>query len=402
MIYTRIDTYSVILYNVSIRQTLEHFDLPIENLDEIYKNSYKKIQVNIGDTYVWANNGIRLECKLDEYLQRENENCSIFDIVFQWLRVYISGEGISYIEEVHKEVEGYSLQVLLSSPNFYDNITTEYRITRCDFAFDYVNYEGNEFANLRKLLLNAEFDENLSEKGRLFTGVGSGLSYSCKSGKDKTIYLGTTSADRMLRIYDKKYQLCPEGIWDLTKVPQVVIDNEIEITSWYRIELQTRDDFAFRYLISSGGDFRYIMGEINAYFDVRKKDGKKLAPLHKIFLWTQRTPIIQNANCTKRLGEKEVIEAYIEHIAFRKLHVYITAFGMENFRQFLNSCVRRRANGTLEKRVRYITRFNNELLNLKNQNDIKFYDDGDTPHAFQNSDGFYYIRSTEIKEENKI
>lgn len=88
----------------------------------------------------------------------------------------------------------------------------------------------------------------------------------------------------MLRIYDKKFQVMDEyGNIDNSLIPKVILDHEVTVESWHRVELQTRDDFAARYLFSCNGNFRYIMGEIAAYFDVRTKDGKKIAPLHKIF-----------------------------------------------------------------------------------------------------------------------
>lgn len=303
MIYTRIDTYTVILYNCSIRSILQHFDIPTDNLDDVYKNSFKKHDVKTGDTFVWLSSGLRIECKLDEYdyikehFEVTDNELSIFDVSWSWLRFYIYSDGVDYIESLHASDDTWNFQIKLCDPHFWDLISEFHKVTRCDFAFDYINYEGNEFERLRKIIANADFDDDFSERGRLYNGLPGGITYSYQGGSKRTIYLGSTGSQKLLRIYDKKFQLCDElGNWDTLKVPKIIKENEITVDSWYRVELQTREDFAERYLISSQGDFRYIMGEISACFDVRKKDGKTIAPLHKIFLWTKRTPIIQNAN----------------------------------------------------------------------------------------------------------
>lgn len=393
MIYTRIDTYSAILYNVSINQILNHFDVPHRYFEELFKNSYKSNQVQLGDTYVWSGYGLRLECRLIEYQDVDNDSVFIFDHVFSWVRLYISGEGITFLENIHNDVFGYSLQTLLSSPEFYKPITDNYKITRCDFAFDYVNYEGNEFERLTKILLHADFDLNLSKNGRLYTGDAGGITYSVRCGRERTIYFGSPGSDRLLRIYDKKYQLCsPEGVWQSDKIPKAIIDNEKNIVSWYRIELQTRDAFAFRYLISSGGDFRFVMGEIKAHFDVRTSDGKLLAPLHKIYRWAENTAIIQNANSSQVINELDAAASYVSTIPVRKIQQLILLKGPNWFINLINKAVRSRANSSnRDKRNYYQSRFNTELSLMLEQEGIELKPDGSTPYGYLDDDGFYYL-----------
>ncbi len=304
MIYTRIDTYSVVLYNCNISSVLKTLDIPCDDLYKLFDNNYKAVEVGIGDKFVFSNKntGLRFEAKFHEYLDFINAeeegraDINIIDFPFSYLRFYISGTGVDYIENLEHAEENYTLQVKFSDPNVWSDCCENWVVTRCDFAFDYVNYEGNEFERLRKIIADADFDDKYSNNGRLYTGVNNGIAFSYRGGKERTIYLGGTAADRMLRIYDKKFQLCKDGIWDDSSIPKVIKEKEVTIESWYRVELQCRRNFAERYLVSCQGDFRYVMGEICNYFDVRDKNGKKIAPLHKIFLWTQRTPIIQKAN----------------------------------------------------------------------------------------------------------
>lgn len=391
MIYTRIDTYSVVLYSCSIRDLLNHFDIPTDNLDAAFKDSYSKHDVKVGDTFVWKSAGLRIECKLDEYELHE-ESKKIFDIPWTWLRFYISSEGVDYIESLHEDFNTWNLQIELSRPDFWDPISEFHKVTRCDFAFDYINYEGNEFDRLRKIIANADLDDNVSPSGRLYTGTSAMLTYSYRGGKERTIYLGSTGADRMLRIYDKKFQCTDEvGNFDTSKVPAEILKNEVQVNSWYRVELQCRENFAEKYLISCQGDFRYIMGEIAAFFDVRKKDGKHIAPLHKIFLWTKRTPIIQNANCNKPKNEIQVISSWVGSIALSHIVEMIGVYGWEGFRNYLNGCIMVRASQRFEKRYAYINKINTSLSLIAQQEGLVFDDNGNIGDLIKADDGCFYL-----------
>lgn len=394
MIYTRIDTYSVILYNVSIIEVLLHFNVPSSEFEKIYSNGYKSSQVQMGDTFCFSHRGMRIDCKLDEYKRINHDpKISALECKFSWVRFYLSSEGVDYVESLNPDPD-FSLQIAFSDPCFYETLTQDYHVTRCDFAFDFVNYEGNEFERLRKILVNAEFNEDLSHNGRLYTGNPGGISYRVSCGKAKTIYFGAETSQRMLRIYDKKYQLFdPEtNQFDSEKIPRSILDNEKKIFSWYRVELQTREDFAFRYLMSSGGDFKYIMGEIASYFDVRKKDGKTIAPLHKIFLWTERTTIIQNAKSAQPRKQIDVIAAYIKYVVLRKLHLMAVVWGPSRFMRFINDSVKERAQSdNPKKRARYKDKFNAELNDILREEGIRLSADGSTPYAYLGDDGFYYL-----------
>lgn len=394
MIYTRIDTYSVILYNVSIIEVLHHFNVPSSEFEKIYSNGYKSSQVQMGDTFCWSHHGMRIDCKLDEFKRLNKEpNFSALECKYSWVRFYLSAEGVDYVESLHPDAD-FSLQIAFCDPCFYESLTQDYHVTRCDFAFDFVNYEGTEFERLRKILLNAEFNEELSRNGRLYTGNPGGISYKVSCGKQKTIYLGSETSERMLRIYDKKFQLFDPDTnqFDTDKIPRSILENERKIFSWYRVELQTREDFAFRYLMSCGGDFKYIMGEIAAYFDVRKKDGKRISPLHKIFLWTERTLIIQNAKCGTRRTQLEVIKAYVKYVVLRKIHLMLVVYGKERFARFINDSVNERSHSdNLKKRARYKDKFNAELNDILREEGIRLSPDGSTPYAYLGDDGFYYL-----------
>ena len=81
MIYTRIDTYSVILYGTSINSVLRLFNLPSDELNKAFE-SYSANDVGMGSTFVFKTNGIRFDCKKDEYdFKTSNADVKcIFDI----------------------------------------------------------------------------------------------------------------------------------------------------------------------------------------------------------------------------------------------------------------------------------------------------------------------------------
>lgn len=391
MIYTRIDTYSVILYNCSIKSILANLFIPTANLKEVYKNAYAKHDVKIGDTFVWLSQGVRLECKLDEYKDKE-EATDIFDIDFSWIRLYLSGQGMDYIYSLTSDIDNYDFSIALCNPEFWSSVTENFKITRCDFAFDYINYEGNEFERLRKIIACADFDDKLSDKGRLYTGGMGSLTYSYRGGKERTIYLGSSAADRMLRIYDKKYQVTDEfGNIDTSQIPKAILDHEVSVDSWHRVELQTRDNFAARYLFSCNGNFRYIMGEIASYFDVRTKDGKKIAPLHKIFLWTERTPIIQNANSAQPKKEIEIVTSWVGSISLQSLQIVVGVIGWEGLRRILNESVKNHIQQPFAKRHLYINKLNNRLKVICEQEHIKFDVNGNIGDLVKLEDGGFYF-----------
>lgn len=389
MIYTRIDTYSVILYSCSVRNLLDHLGVPTDNLDTVNRGGYKKHDVKIGDTFVWCTSGIRIECKLDEYDLHE-DSTSIFDIQWSWLRLHIYGEGIDYLQDLNSDDSTWNLSILLSQPDYWDPISEFHKVTRCDFAFDYINYEGNEFERLRKIIASADFDDKLSDKGRLYTGTKSGISYEYRGGKQRTIYLGCS--DRLLRIYDKKFQMTDSaGNFDTSSLPKIVWDEEITVDSWYRVELQVRENFAERYLMSCQGDFRYIMGEIAAFFDVRTNDGKRIAPLHKIFLWTQRTPIIQNAYSKKPQDEVTVSSSWVCSTALSHIVELIGILGWQGFRDMLNESIKRKRDLPLVRRHAYISKVNNELSLMAQQRGKTFDVNGNIGDLIKMDDGLFYL-----------
>lgn len=405
MIYTRIDTYTVILYSASIREVLSRLELPQSLLSDDNVNNYKGTIVGLGQTYVWNFNGFRIECKLSEadFLSKNSEEkINFYDVIWSWLRVHIYGEGIDFLESLHADDKNYVLSVIWSDPEYWSPISAAHKVTRCDFAFDYINYEGNEFERLRKIIATCDLDDKLTKNGRLLTGDGNSLVYSYRGGKERTIYLGSTGADRMVRIYDKKFQLTDEaGNFDNSHLPQIIKDNEVTVDSWYRVELQTRENFAERYLVSCNGDLRFVMGEIASVFDIKTADGKFVAPLHKIFLWTKRTPIIQNAKCNKPRTELSSASCWVSDIALINNMLIIGARGWDGFRDLQNEAVRKRMEAPLKHRVQFLDKINTRMSLIAMQEGLKFDDFGNIGDLVKMDDGAFYLAPFPSKEEPK-
>lgn len=395
MIYTRIDTYSVVLYSCSIRDVIQRLDLPTSLLVDDNVDNYKSNIVGIGQTYVWSFNGFRIECKLSEadfVSKNSDEKINFYDVEWNWLRVHIFGEGIDYLESLHVDDKNYILSVIWSDPEYWSSISMAHKVTRCDFAFDYINYEGNEFERLRKIIATCDLDDKLTKNGRLLTGDGHSLVYSYRGGKDRTIYLGSTGADRMVRIYDKKFQFTDEaGNFDISKLPQIIKDNEVSIDTWYRVELQTRENFAERYLVSSFGDLRFVMGEIASVFDVKTADGKYVAPLHKIFLWTKRTPIIQNAKCTKPRRELQAVTSWVGEIAAINNALLIGALGWDGFRDYHNAVLKKRMEAPLKRRLQTLDKMNTRMSLIAQQEGLTFDENGNIGDLIKMDDGMFYL-----------
>lgn len=293
MIYTRIDTYSAVLNNACIKDVLDLFNVNTTELDKIFDSQYKSSDVQFGSTFVYTINGIRIEVKFSEYKMLEDKEApasSIFTFPFSYLRLYLSSEGIDYIMKLNEDVEGWNFIDLISCPDFIGSVCdNNFFVTRCDFAYDFINEKDKEFKEFRKFISQAGIDEELAPNGRLLNGYGGGLSFCLRAGSERTVYLGSTGSDRMLRVYDKKFQLTKKGYWEEEKIPYGL--SSIEIESWHRVEFQCRNNYAHNYLLHNPCDFVAIMGDIKDYFLFKDAKGKFCRAWHSIINLGQKSEL---------------------------------------------------------------------------------------------------------------
>lgn len=199
-------------------------------------------------------------------------------IVFNQLNVTISGSGLDELRSYGIDIDRYIYNLsALPSATFH--------ITRCDFAFDFINMTDIDDSDIFDKLFQS-CNECKTPMGRISTGGTQGLGYSVRLGDQRTIYLGSPKADRLLRVYDKKLEFESKSVG---LIP-FKVNGELPY-SWIRIELQTRrgiaDSLAFRhdYDMSNLHVLRYIYEKCLPRKKVANKDYITDDWINNLFDW---------------------------------------------------------------------------------------------------------------------
>lgn len=157
---------------------------------------------------------------------------SVFDMKVPRIRLDISGKGLDFLRNYRDD----DLDVFLRSE---DQMLPGQHVTRCDFAFDFVNYKPELLDQLVDYI-----QLNHTDADRLcIMNKTSAMAYKIRTGNEKTVYVGSPQSDKLLRVYDKKKQFTdPTGQF-------YIKENDYENPdSWIRVEWQLRNAWAGRVL----------------------------------------------------------------------------------------------------------------------------------------------------------
>lgn len=196
MIYAKLDWYSVILNNRSIDETLRHLHIPMDIYEDIIGNNFTR-DTGFNTSFVFSSYGITCEIRYDEFLHIADSD-PIRSKVGK-LRLDITGFGLDYLRSL------FDVDRAFTDRDFWGD-ELSYHITRCDFAFDFVNYKGYFVDELLHTLQDMERNGAIQQSSRLSVSRRSGIQYSYRCGDQKTIYFGSPRGDKLVRIYDKKLQ----------------------------------------------------------------------------------------------------------------------------------------------------------------------------------------------------
>lgn len=237
IIHPKIDYYTSIWHNSRIRDVLEFLQLEdrcYDFLNDVY-NAVRGIDTN----FVFRYNDIELSvCAAEFYLYYDDPDqidISVCDTAFKRIRLNLSGAALDYLRTI-----GYNVDKNLRANVQFDDYRP-YHVTRCDFAFDFVNYNEHFIDDLMDYLYDVQRQGHDRVRFMRPDGRGYSLKYSLKFGGQKTIYLGSPQADKLLRIYDKGMEFSNSGK-PMSDLPFVLDDDGIH--SWFRIELQLRNSMA--------------------------------------------------------------------------------------------------------------------------------------------------------------
>lgn len=233
-IYTKLDWFTGIFEDFSFTKVLEEIGLDADlYIDEFIQNAYEQSR-GFDEVQILALNGVHLETSSFNFYGID-ESIGVFDKVCQKIRCDISGSGLDWLRSQGIDVDIYLRSHFESMPNVH--------VTRCDYAFDFVNFQGDF---LDKMIDYC--NRNHTDSNRLcIIGKTGNIRYSMRIGDQKTLYLGATTSEKLIRIYDKRMQYT-DPVTGLYNKPNPYENPD----SWIRIELQTRSKFADNFIYSSG------------------------------------------------------------------------------------------------------------------------------------------------------
>ena len=227
MKHFKLDYFSGVWKNHSLHEVADEYKLRDSLFSDYFENGF---QTTIGGEcwFCYIQNGIKIFVPTADLACVPMELRSqpmFYDITFPRIKIDFSGMGLDW----YRELLGYSVEDVLRVPK------ADFHPTRCDFAVDFVDELPEVYADLRKYL------HDLDEQGVrrvCCDGLRGGIKYELKSGDQSTIYLGGTSGDMLLRIYDKRLEYTDQfGAWK-------VIPPYGDCKSWIRYELQCRREAA--------------------------------------------------------------------------------------------------------------------------------------------------------------
>lgn len=249
MIYQKLDYYTVICYNRTLRYCLDKIGLFDESIEMLQGEDLIEC-ANYDKSYKLQLAGIWIEIKSEDYTDII-EDCAdndfnFVDCTLDYIRIEMSGTALDYLRST-----GFNPDVEFHNPEFWGEFGT-YNVTRCDFAFDFVNYKPNFINELLEWVRNEQRDPDgylYSASARLRTQRPGGSSYKIHDGNTiKCFYIGSSSSEKFLRIYDKLLEKTSKNkgkILDDKDFPAEFLEHETEkIYSWFRIELQARTKYA--------------------------------------------------------------------------------------------------------------------------------------------------------------
>lgn len=242
----KLDWLTIIINDISIEAIFEIFGFShlVDFDDEILSTPFKR-NSNYDDRIVWQFNGLNFDFSVydNDVL---DDNFDFFKTPLSSVRCDFTGQGLDYLRE-----EGYDVDTLFRNFDYF--LTSfgmgNFHCTRCDFAFDFINFNGHFLDECFNYVHNHQ-----TQSGRLgLVGVTGALRFSERHGDQETLYIGSPTSDRMLRIYDKRLQFIDR------ETNSYIVDNGYSNPdTWIRLELQLRNKQADAVLFGDGDIFSIL------------------------------------------------------------------------------------------------------------------------------------------------
>lgn len=298
-IYASIDWFQAVFYNVDFSFIYhDYLGLPSVPFDDPAVVSAVERRMGYDTQVGFTYNGISVTTRKDWFLDVP-EDGEVFHTVFKQVQFMISGDGMRFLRHLNPNID----QDLRSATCVDDLGTPMFHVTRCDFAYDFFNYKP-EFLDQCIAYLQ-ELDYNRCSTVALAYATKNSR-FSVRTGDQRTVYVGSPRSNKMLRIYDKLMErggICPEDL----PFSKDDVDNVQDINTWFRIEMQCRNDYAVNMLYGYEDPVQRlrVIYDMFAFVD---KDRVVKDFWRNLFEWETINVIIQNANTLSVVVTKDKIQ----------------------------------------------------------------------------------------------
>lgn len=240
-IVPKIDWFSVMLAEVSIQDIFCWLGVPdvIDFDDAILKNFYQ-MSMGYDERLFFSWNGITVSFSLFD-VKDIPLDLNFFELVVPRVKLDLSGTGLDFLR-----LQNIDIDAFLRNVKSYEYFSNPYSITRCDFAFDLLNWQPDFLDRCFEYVRN----HHTSSNRLCCCGLTSSLAYTERHGSAETLYIGSPTSDKLLRIYNKKLQFIDRETGAYTK-PNFYSNPD----SWIRIEWQLRNKKAVDILFGDGDFF---------------------------------------------------------------------------------------------------------------------------------------------------
>lgn len=281
-VFCKIDYYTAVFYNTSFENVLNGFlELGFDFSDPVLMSTYTR-QAGYEDVIVYTFGSARITANYKFVVQ---DGSSVFDTLYESVRLELSGKALDELRGIYQDQ--FELDRILHKILPPDELgQRSMAVTRCDFAFDFVNYKFNIYERCREEL-RALSSENGTVKVK---GRGRPINFSVRSGSERTIYIGSNKSDKLVRIYDKDFELSKKG--GLGQLPDQSINYEVKM--WHRVEFQCRREWAEYFLINAR-DYLQVLQYVYSEYAFTDQQGNVTAFWQDLFDWNLIPAIGQNA-----------------------------------------------------------------------------------------------------------
>lgn len=348
-IFAKLDWLSLVYNHASVKQVLLCLGLDgFFDSSDLY-NSLAQRSVNFlaFNTFISLNicnvifNISLLEARYKLYDLVDGGMPSVDDFLStEWdsLKLDISGSGLDYLRSLGINVDSpdWRCDSRLSGVDLFGS-ALNYHATRIDVAFDLLEFSSSLF---REFADTVRF--HLDTLGRVPVGIQERKKFvvaEVREGATRSIYMGRGTSDRLLRIYDKNFQLKDKP----EQVPYK--DNEGKRpTTWIRFELQARREIECTKLLFCI-DFSAVWQYIYNNFCVLRSNGhggREVVPCWvDLFQSVETKEIIQNANYAKFYIPTTEDKAYNNVLRnIRSIMEFSAFFGKKNLEGFIDRYLR--------------------------------------------------------------